>query len=83
MKDADRYFRYVQWSNEDESYIGYCPDLYFGGVCHGSREEEVYAELCEIVRAEVAHRLHKGETLPASAAHAVDTEPRTVGTAVK
>ncbi len=64
MKEADRYYRYVRWSDEDQAYIGYCPDLYVGGVCHGDSEEAVYGELCEIVRAEVAHRLQKGEPLP-------------------
>ncbi|HYR57865.1 MAG TPA: hypothetical protein VEO95_04520, partial [Chthoniobacteraceae bacterium] len=64
MKLEDRYHRFVRWSEEDGVYIGYCPDLYFGGVCHGDSEEKVYAELCEIVRAEVAHRLGKKETLP-------------------
>jgi hypothetical protein len=64
MNAADRFNRFVQWSDEDHIYIGYCPDLYFGGVCHGDAEEAVYAELCDIVRAEVAHRLEKGETLP-------------------
>lgn len=42
----------------------YYPDLYFGGVCHGSQEEQTYAELCAIVRDEITHRLAKGETLP-------------------
>ncbi len=53
-----------KWSDEDRCYIGYCPDLYFGGVCHGDSEEETYAELCSIVRDEIDHRLEKGETLP-------------------
>jgi hypothetical protein len=64
MNAADRFHRFVRWSDEDQLYIGYCPDLYFGGVCHGEAEEAVYAELCDIVRAEVAHRLEKGESLP-------------------
>ncbi len=64
MKDTDRYHRFVKWSDEDEVYIGYCPDLYFGGVCHGPNEEQVYARLCEIVRDEVAHRLDQNESLP-------------------
>ena len=51
-------------SDEDRCYIGYCPDLYFGGVCHGDSEEETYAELCSIVRDEIDHRLEKDETLP-------------------
>ena len=64
MKQADRYHRFVHWSDEGQLYIGYCPDLYFGGVCHGTAEEQVYAELCEIVRDEVEHRLSSGEILP-------------------
>ena len=34
MKSEDRYHRFVRWSDEDRCYIGYCPDLYFGGVWH-------------------------------------------------
>ena len=64
MKAEDRYHRFVRWSEEDQIYIGYCPDLYFGGVCHGPNDEQVYAELCRIIRAEVAHRLSRGEALP-------------------
>jgi predicted RNase H-like HicB family nuclease len=64
MKEADRYHRFVRWSDEDGIYIGYCPDLYLGGVCHGDSEEQVYAQLCEIVRDEVAHRLAQNESLP-------------------
>ena len=64
MHAADRYHRFVRWSDEDHAYIGFCPDLYFGGVCHGPAEEAVYSELCSIVRAEVDHRLARGENLP-------------------
>lgn len=64
MKAEDRYHRFVRWSEEDQLYIGYCPDLYFGGVCHGPNDEQVYAELCGIIRDEVAHRLSRGEDLP-------------------
>jgi hypothetical protein len=67
MKQADRYHRFVRWSEDDQLYIGYCPDLYFGGVCHGEAEESVYTELCGIVRDEVEHRLAAGEPLPSPA----------------
>lgn len=49
MKIADQYHRFVRWSDDDQLYIGYCPDLYFGGVCHGDNDEQVYAELCGII----------------------------------
>lgn len=64
MKPEDRYHRFVHWSDEDQCYIGYCPDLYYGGVCHGEQEEHVYSELCGIVRDEIAHRLTQNEELP-------------------
>ena len=67
MKVADQYHRFVRWSDEDELYIGYCPDLYFGGVCHGKDEEDVYAELCGIIRDEVIYRQEKGDALPVPA----------------
>jgi len=70
MKPEDRYHRFVRWSDEDQCYIGYCPDLYFGGVCHGDQEESTYAELCAIVRDEIVHRLSKGEDLPTPAVRA-------------
>ncbi len=56
MKAADQYHRFVRWSDDDRLCIGYCPDLYFGGVCHGENEEQVDAELCGIIRDEIAHR---------------------------
>lgn len=65
MKPHDAYHRFVHWSDEDQAYIGYCPDLYFGGVCHGEDETEVYRDLCQIVRDEVAHRLLQNLALPA------------------
>ena len=64
MKPEDHYHRFVQWSDEDNVYIGYCPDLYSGGICHSEKEEDTYSELCTIIRDEIAHRLTKNETLP-------------------
>lgn len=64
MKVADQYHRFVRWSDDDHLYIGYCPDLYYGGVCHGENEEQVYTELCGIIRDEIEHRQQKGEALP-------------------
>ncbi len=28
MKTEDQYLRFVRWSEEDNAYIGYCPDLF-------------------------------------------------------
>ena len=47
-KPSDRYLKLVVWSEEDQCYVGRCPDLMLGGV-HGSNETTVFAELCEAV----------------------------------
>ena len=48
MKDSMHYVKIVEWSDEDQCYVGSCPGLFYGG-CHGNNEKEVFAELCEIV----------------------------------
>ena len=45
---ASRYTKFVEWSDEDQCFIGRCPELMRGGV-HGSDEAAVYAELCDAV----------------------------------
>ena len=47
-KESDKYLKIVEWSEEDQCYIGTCPGLMLGGV-HGSNEAKVYAELCDVV----------------------------------
>ena len=60
---AARYTKFVEWSEEDECFIGRCPALFGGGV-HGKDEAKVYAELCETVE-EWIELLHKdGTPLP-------------------
>jgi predicted HicB family RNase H-like nuclease len=48
MKDSDKYIKIVEWSEEDQCYIGTCPGLMLGG-CHGNDEVKVYKELSNIV----------------------------------
>ena len=43
-----KYIKIVEWSEEDQSYIGYCPGV-IGPCCHGDDEVEVFRSLCEIV----------------------------------
>ena len=33
------YLKFVQWSEPDQLFVGYCPDLFIGGICHGSDEQ--------------------------------------------
>ena len=48
------YLKFVQWSDPDQLFVGYCPDLFIGGVCHGSDEQKVYRELSRLVADEIA-----------------------------
>ncbi len=65
MKTQDRYLMFVQWSEEDRAYVGYCPDLFpWGGVCHGATQPEAYARLCEAVADTVTTAETQGLPLP-------------------
>lgn len=67
MKIADRYLKIVEWSVEDECYVGTCPSLMLGGV-HGSDEVKVYQELCQVVDEWIRLYQEDGEPLPAATA---------------
>jgi hypothetical protein len=41
---TDKYHRWVAWSEEDQTYIGRCPDLFLGGV-HGDDPLKVAKQL--------------------------------------
>jgi len=63
MKDGDRYFKFVEWSDIDQCYIGSCPEL-CGPCCHGDDEGSVYKELCEIVEEVIELKKKYDEKLP-------------------
>ena len=48
MKTSDRYLKIVEWSDEDQCYVGRLPGFSYGGV-HGDDEIEVYKELCAVL----------------------------------
>ena len=58
------YLKFVQWSAADRLFVGYCPDLFIGGVCHGSDERKVYRELSRLVIDEVAEHERTRRALP-------------------
>ncbi len=65
MKNRDKYLMFVQWSDEDNAYIGYCPDLYpAGGVCHGATSVEAFSKLADIVDDTVSTAESHGTPLP-------------------
>ena len=62
------YLKFVQWSAADRLFIGYCPDLFLGGVCHGSDEQKVYRRLSRLVAEEIAASERAHRALPAKRA---------------
>ena len=58
------YLKFVQWSEPDRLFVGYCPDLFIGGVCHGSNEQKVYRELSKLVADEIAESQRAKRPLP-------------------
>ena len=61
MRESARYAKIVEWSDEDQCYVGSSPGLIFGG-CHGLDEKEVFAQLCDVV--EEAIELYKQDAKP-------------------
>ncbi|MDR2462199.1 MAG: toxin-antitoxin system HicB family antitoxin [Verrucomicrobiales bacterium] len=59
---SNQYIKIVEWSEEDNCYVGRCPELFGGGV-HGKNEAEVYAQLCAAVADVIAARI-KHDELP-------------------
>ena len=47
-KKSDAYLKIVEWSEEDNCYVGSAPAL-IGPCCHGDDEVKVYRRLCLIV----------------------------------
>ena len=63
MKDSARYVKLVEWSDEDECYVGSAPGLIYGG-CHGPDERAVFDELCAIVEEAIVLYQEEGRPLP-------------------
>ncbi len=67
MKPSDRYLKIVEWSEEDQGYVGTCPGLFLGGV-HGDDEAAVYRELCAVVAEWIEVQETDEEPLPVATA---------------
>jgi len=63
VKDSARYAKIVEWSEEDQCYVGSSPGLIYGG-CHGDDEKAVFDELCSIVEEAIALYRADGRPLP-------------------
>ena len=67
MKDGARYVKIVEWSDDDECFVGSAPGLVYGG-CHGLDEKEVFDELCDIVDDVIMLYRREDRPLPPSTA---------------
>lgn len=63
MNHPDKYVKVVEWSDEDNCYIGSCPELFHGG-CHGDDPRAVFSELCDIVAEVLEEHERIGKPLP-------------------
>ncbi len=65
MSNAHKYVKIIEWSDEDHCFVGSCPGLFYGG-CHGDDEQNVFAELCQIVEETIQLFESEGKPLPAA-----------------
>lgn len=63
MKDSAKYAKIVEWSIEDQCYVGSAPGLILGG-CHGTDEKQVFEDLCLIVEEAIELYRKDGKPLP-------------------
>ena len=52
----------IYWSEEDQAYLGKCPDLITG--IHGDDPLQVYGDLCDVVEDVIQHFESEGRSLP-------------------
>ena len=67
MKTSNHYLKIVEWSEEDQCFVGTCPGLMLGGI-HGEDEAKVYKELCQAVEEWIEIYQEDKEPLPESTA---------------
>jgi predicted RNase H-like HicB family nuclease len=63
MKESAQYAKIVEWSADDQCYVGSAPGLLLGG-CHGDDEQAVFAELCRVVDEVITLYHQDGKPLP-------------------
>lgn len=63
MRESARYVKIVEWSDEDNCYVGSSPGLVLGG-CRGEDEKQLFQELCQIVEEAIALLHAEGKPLP-------------------
>ena len=67
MKKSNQYLRIVEWSEEDQCFIGRVPGLALGGV-HGKNEAKVYEKLGALINEWITIHEADGAPLPSATA---------------
>ncbi|RUQ35170.1 MAG: pilus assembly protein HicB [Candidatus Competibacteraceae bacterium] len=62
MKTSDQYHKWIEWNEQDQTYIGKCPDLITG--IHGDDPIQLYGDLCEVVEDVIQYFAKEGRELP-------------------
>ncbi len=69
MNESSKYVKIVEWSEEDQCYVGSAPGLIYGG-CHGDDEKAVFAELCLVVEEAIqSYKIDNKPLPPATSGH--------------
>ena len=63
MRLIDQYHKWVEWNDEEQIYIGKCPDLITG--IHGSNPIKLYEELNLVLEEIIDHYQLENRKLPA------------------
>jgi predicted RNase H-like HicB family nuclease len=63
MNEGTKYVKIVEWSDEDQCFVGSCPGLFYGG-CHGLNELSVFTDLCALVDETIELYRIEGRPLP-------------------
>jgi hypothetical protein len=57
MKESKKITMWIEWSDEDAAFIGYCPQFFpYGAICHAHTEAKAVAKLAAIVRDELGEQ---------------------------
>jgi predicted HicB family RNase H-like nuclease len=67
-KFSDDYLKVIEWSEEDQCYIGTAPGLIVGGV-HGKNQAKVFKDICGMVQETIDVFLKEGKPLPPETAN--------------
>lgn len=62
MREAEKYHKWVEWSEEDNVYLGKCPDLITG--IHGDNAQQVFEDLLQTIDEVILEFQKRNRPLP-------------------